>query len=123
MDGTVYRSSLFISYEDSEGNLYPFDYDREIPIDLKTTPSNSLDSDVNGEKPDDDTSNKETDGKTDITIKQADSNNNQYFLALLILGIFILVSTVIFSLVHFKVGIKNKQKGEKELDISGSPCK
>jgi hypothetical protein len=108
--GDKYQSSLFISYKDSLGKLYPFDSEREIPINLQVALTNVEEPDFNGTNPGDNTSDQDTNEKTDITIKQEGSNNNQYFLALLILGIFILVSTVIFSLTHFKVANKNKQK-------------
>ena len=92
--GKIYYSSILLSYEDSTGKLYSFDSNPEEPIELQV---------------------KYVEPETIIIIEEVkdESIDIDEGLAVVLLGVFILISVIIFAVIREKL-TKGKKKKEEE---------
>jgi hypothetical protein len=87
--GNFYDTSLFVSYEDEAGNLYPFSPHTEQPVTLRAK--------VIEEKEEEPT--------------MVDTLES---LSMMLLGIFILIGIIIFSFLQYRIAMKDELPKEKK---------
>jgi len=102
--GKTYKSSILISYWDHAGSVHSFDTTEELAIDLKV--KGNQEGILDQSK---DLTEKETEPK-DVASKASNDYEISSGFALVILGIFILVSTIIFSTIHFKATNRDRYR-------------
>jgi hypothetical protein len=100
--GKTYTSSILMSYEDSAGNVYSFDSNPEEPIELQV---------------------KYVEPEPIIKIQKVkdESINIDEGLAVVLLGVFILISVIIFAVIRAKLTKKGKASGEDDANGRVTP--
>ncbi len=106
--GGVYTSSFLLSYSDLVGNFYNFYENPSLSIKLyvKEKEETSPDSIIEAQK-------NET-GVKYFKAEESDVFDISNGFAMIILGLFILISSIIFSVIHYKVGKTPKTQKHQE---------